>query len=158
MILKDDGTAFKTELAAKSAMTRQDIDDAHTIKPYKDGFAIFAKDEKVIKMKKYRVHRSNVDPDNRDLIITVTANSIANRKVFWPGEEVELSSTQVDILKNSIEEIKLVIPPESGIYLTANPVTAAQSQYPDMSPEIDRSTNTISMVKRIPNYVIETIG
>ena len=51
------------------------------------------------KTKKVRVHRSNVDPDNKDVQISVCVNTAANRKIFWPGEEVELTESQIGALK-----------------------------------------------------------
>lgn len=104
---------------------------------------------------KCRVHRSNCDPDNKDTPISVTPNAITNRKVFWPGEEVSLTQSHIDILKNSVEEIRIQIPPESGIYAAKDPVAVAKNYYPAMTAEINPQDNTISMISRTPNYLIE---
>lgn len=106
---------------------------------------------------KCRVYRANVDPDNKDMPISVTVNSLSNKKTFWPGEEVELSLSHVAVLKNSVEETRIQIPPESGIYASKDPVAVAKNFYPSMVPEVSQIDNTISMVSKIPNYIIETV-
>lgn len=107
------------------------------------------------KMVKCRVYRSNVDPDNRDMPISVTVNSISNKKTFWPGEEVLLSEAHINVLKDSVEESRIHIPAESGIYASKDPVAVARNFYPSMKAEVDPVDNTISMVSRVPNFLVE---
>jgi len=107
--------------------------------------------------KKYIIHRANVDPDNRDLPISITVNSINNKKMFWPGEEVDLNASQIGVLKDSVEEIELEIPDESGIYESKNPVALAKSYYPNMRATRSSVTGRIVMTQRIPNYYFEQV-
>jgi hypothetical protein len=107
------------------------------------------------KVVKCRVYRSNVDPDNRDMPISVTVNSISNKKIFWPGEEVELSEAHINVLKDSVEETRIHIPPESGIYASKDPIAVARNFYPNMKAEVNPMDNTISMVSRVPNFLVE---
>ena len=104
-----------------------------------------------------RVHRSNVDPDNKNTPIYVCVNDASQKKTFWPGEEVKLTRSQLDVLRNSVEEIRVVIPSESGIYMAQNPIVAARDQYPDMVPGKDPVTGLIEMTQRVPNYIIESL-
>jgi hypothetical protein len=109
-------------------------------------------------MKKVRVHRASGDEDNRDVQISVCVNSAKNRRVFYPGEEVELSLAQIAVLRNSVEETKLVIAPDSGIYEAKNPEAMARNHYPGMTLRRDKTTGLINMFKRTPNYLIEEVG
>ena len=111
--------------------------------------------EKPKKHTKVRVHRSNVDPDNKDTIISVCVNSPAERKRFWPGEEVKLTEAQIGVLKNSVEEVRFEIPSDSGIYQSKNPMATAKNSYPSMTPEQDQTTGVIIVTSRSPNYIIE---
>jgi len=94
-------------------------------------------------MKKVRVHRASGDEDNRDVQISVCVNSAKNRRVFYPGEEVELSLAQIAVLRNSVEETKLVIAPDSGIYEAKNPEAMARNHYPGMTLRRDKTTGLI---------------
>ena len=107
------------------------------------------------KFTKVRVHRSNVDPDNKDTIISVCVNSPAERKRFWPGEEVKLTEAQIGVLKNSVDEVRIEIPSDSGIYQSKNPLVVAKNSYQGMTPEQDQVTGIIIMTSRSPNYIIE---
>jgi len=107
--------------------------------------------------KKYIIHRANVDPDNRDLPISITVNSINNKRMFWPGEEVELNESQIGVLKDSVEEVELEIPDESGIYESQNPVALVKSYYPSMRARRDPVTGRIVMTQRTPNYILELV-
>lgn len=106
---------------------------------------------------KVRVHRANMDPENSNLQISLCVNSSMNRKIFYPGEEVELTPSEIESLKDSVEETQIIVPPGSGIYQTQDPMALAKNQYPGMAPTRDSRTNLIVMVKRIPNYIIEVV-
>lgn len=114
------------------------------------------KNENPVKIIKCKVHRTNTDPDNKDIPIVVNAvGSAIGRKVFAPGQIVDLNPTQIDILQNAIEEHEIPIADDSGIYESANPKRLAEQYYPGYSARIDTITGQITMVKRIPNYIIE---
>ncbi|MBW2036426.1 MAG: hypothetical protein JRI41_02940 [Deltaproteobacteria bacterium] len=110
------------------------------------------------KLVKCRVYRSNVDPDNRDMPISVCVNSLANKKIFWPGEEVELHEAHINVLKDSVEETRILIPPESGVYASKDPLSVAQGFYPNMTGSINSMDNMITMTSRIPNYLVEVVS
>lgn len=107
---------------------------------------------------KCRVTRTNIDPDNTTLPITVILNDRKNKREFSPGQEVMLSRGDIDLLKNCVEETRLYIPLDSGIYEARDPLAMATSQYPDMIAEKDQLTGEIVMTRRIPNYIIEELG
>lgn len=154
-----DGKVFGNKGSLAIALKEKNLTDTYEAIEKDGGWVgiFIAEKVKEKKLIKCRVHRSNCDPDNKDMPISVTPNSISNRKIFWPGEEVELTQSHINILKDSVEEVRLPIPLESGIYASKDPVAVAKNFYPAMTPEIDPMNNMITMVSRIPNYIIETI-
>ena len=164
-ILTADNAPFKNKGSLVIALQSQGLTDTHEPAEKEGGGWVGvpktvktapSKPEKAKRIK-CRIHRSNVDPDNRDLPISITVNTPHNKKVFWPGQEVELTESQLGVLKDAVEEVRITIPPESGVYESRDPVALAKSYYPNMSPEIDRATGQITMLSRIPNFIIETI-
>lgn len=163
-IRKNDGLPFTSKATLSSVLSKKGLIDQYDMVE-KDGewigvliTADSAQEPKPgEKLIKCRVYRSNCDPDNKDMPISVTVNSITNKKTFWPGEEVELSSSHIDVLKNSVEEVRIPIPPESGVYSSTNPIAVAKNFYPSMQAEVNPVDNTITMISRTPNYIIETV-
>lgn len=157
-IRKSDGSVFGNKGSLAIALTQKGLTDSHDMVEKDDGWVGIPKNaatpEKLIKC---RVHRSNCDPDNRDMPISITVNTISKKKVFWPGEEVLLTKSHINVLKDSVEENRILIPPESGIYASKDPIAVARNFYPAMRPEVNPSDNTISMISRIPNYIIELV-
>lgn len=155
-IRKADGEPFGNKGSLAIALKNQGIENTYEAIE-KDGGFIGVPIVATKKLTKCRVHRSNVDPDNKDMVISLTVNSISNKKTFWPGEEVELTQSQISVLKDSVEEVRIEIPPESGIYSSKDPVSVAKAQNPGFSAEIDRATGLITLVQRVPNYIIEVV-
>lgn len=109
-------------------------------------------------LQRVRVHRNNVDPENKDLAITVNdLGSATGRRVFAPGQIVELSAVQIGILRDSVETIDIPIPHGSGIYDNADPRKSAESHFPGFQARINRDTGVVTVSKRTPNYVIEPV-
>jgi len=157
-IRKSDGSVFGNKGSLAIALNQKGLTDSHDMVEKDDGWVGMPKVEAVQeKLIKCRVHRSNCDPDNRDMPISVTVNSISNKKVFWPGEEVLLTQAHINVLKDSVEENRILIPPESGIYASKDPIAVAKNFYPSMRAEVNPTDNTISMISRVPNYIIEKI-
>ena len=160
-IRKLDGKPFGNKGSLAIALKEKGLTDTYETVERDGGWVGIYMAEKATPKKtlliKCRVHRSNCDPDNKDMPISVTPNSISNRKTFWPGEEVELTQAHIDILKNSVEEVRLTIPPESGIYAAKDPIAVAKNFYPAMTAEVSQMDNTISMISRTPNYILEMI-
>jgi len=158
-ITKKDGTVFGNRGSAAAALKIKGLTDTYEVIVKGKGFIGVPKAKgtapKKQKLIKCRVYRSNVDPDNRDTPISVTHNSISNRKTFWPGQEVDLTQGHINILKDSVEESRINIPPESGIYASKDPVAVAKNFYPNMQAEVNQADNSITMVSRIPNYIVE---
>lgn len=171
-VRKDDGTSFKSKAALASVLKGQGKKDSYDLVEKDGGWVgVFnpkkkaqleaeakAKEEAKAIAKnliKCKVYRSNIDPDNKDNPIQVTANVISNKRVFWPGEEVSLTQTHINILRDSVEETRIPIPAESGIYASKDPVAVAKNFYPSMTAEISQMDGTITMVSKIPNYIIE---
>jgi len=152
-IRKGDGSPFGNKGPLVTAIKKQGAMKTHEVIEKDGGFiAVLKKAKKLIKC---RIHRSNCDPENRDMPISVTVNSSSNKKVFWPGQEIELSESHINVLKDSVEEFRIPIPSESGIYASKDPVTVARNSFPTMKAEINPADNMITMVSRIPNYIIE---
>jgi len=163
-IRKTDGTAFGNKGSLVIAIEQKGLQKDQYNMVEKDGGWVgisIEKDELPKKEKpklfKCRVFRSNCDPDNRDMPISITPNTISQRKVFWPGEEVELNQMHINILKDSAEETRLPIPADSGIYASKDPIAVAKNFYPSMKAEINPMDNTICMISRVPNYIVELI-
>ena len=150
------GEPFGKKGALAMALQKHGLGDGYEPVEIEPGRWIGKKKEKP-KVTKCRVHRSNVDPDNRDLIISINVNEKSKKKVFFPGQEVELLPEHISVLQNSVEEVRLNIPAESGIYESANPLQVARNLYPNMTPEVDPASGTITMIQRTPNYIIERI-
>ena len=106
-----------------------------------------------------RVHRSNVDPENKDLLITVNDAGVSNgKREFSPGQIVTLTQVQIDILRDSVETSEIVIPDGSGIYEQSNPKKAAESMYPGFQAAINPVDGTVVVRKYTPNYIIEPVA
>lgn len=108
---------------------------------------------------KCRVLRANVDEANKSLVISVTANSISGRKQFHPGQEVDLTEAQINILIDSVEDTQIAIPPTSAIYESPpdRQLQLASNFFPDMQPVRNNATGMITMVKHAPNYIIQPL-
>ena len=87
--LKEDGTAFGNKGVLMSLLKQKGLENKYDPEETKDGWIGVLKKEAVVaekpKLIKCRVYRSNVDPDNRDMPISVTFNSISNKRTFWPA-------------------------------------------------------------------------
>lgn len=118
-----------------------------------------SKEEKsaVAKFFKVKVHRANIEPENASIPITVNpigGPELGGKKVFSPGQPVELTATQIGILKQPVET-EFPIPDGSGIYEERNPMQAARAQFPDFQFKHDRVNGTIIAFKSTPNYFVE---
>ena len=157
-IKKIDGTPFGNKGSLAIALKDKGLTATYDPVEKAGGWSGVAAEKPKPKGIKCRVQRSNCDPDNRDMPISVTVNSIFNKKKFWPGEEVELTQAHINVLRDSIEEVRIPIPPESGIYSSKDPIALAKNFYPAMSPEVNPADNTITMTSRVPNYIVEVLS
>ena len=173
IIKKSDGKPFSKKGHAVNALRLKGLSDTYEVIEYEGGgyVCIPKNDDKLTtskeqvlpavdkqpKTKKVKIYRSSGAPENQDLVISVCVNNPKNRKKFYPGEEVELTITEIDVLRNSVEENALFIPPDSGIYQAKEPLSVARNQYPGMAAGYDHVTGLIKMVKRTPNYMIEEV-
>jgi len=105
--------------------------------------------------RKVRVHRSNVDPENRMTPISVNVIGAGQKKVFTPGTEVELFESQIQALRDAVEEHEIRVPPGSGVYESNDSKQTAERLYPGFFARVDPATATLIMTKREPNYIIE---
>ena len=109
---------------------------------------------------KVRVHRSNVDPDNKDLPIKVNDLGMPpkeGKRMFAPGQIVELTRSQISILRDSVEETTIELPDGSGIYNAANPLKLAEDHFPGYTAQQSPTTGQILLTRRTPNYIIEPV-
>jgi len=108
-----------------------------------------------MKLFKCRVMRVNIEKENQDLPIHVHSNDrYGNRpKQFFPNQEVLLTESEMDVLRNSAQEDYIEIPSTSGIYKTLNPLVAAESEFPGWKASWGR--RGVVVEKRTPNYAID---
>lgn len=164
-VLTKENRPFERKGACVIALTQKKLRATHEPVAVPGGF-IGRKVEEEIKEPvkplvcdiKCRVTRTNIDPDNANMVITTTVNHRKNKREFLPGQEVLLSRAHVDVLRRSVEETKLYIQEDSGIYESRDPMAMARSQYPGMIAEICPLTGQIAMVRRVPNYIVEEIS
>ncbi len=107
---------------------------------------------------KCMVHRLNCDESNAKIPITVNAVGRMNgKKVFAPGEVVNLTQAQYNNLVDAVDEPEILIQEESGIYDSSDPMKAAQSRYPGFKIIKNPETGFITATKRDPHYSIERV-
>jgi len=105
---------------------------------------------------KVRVFRFNCEKENQnDPIVVDVVGVSGQRKVFLPGQTVELSEAQIEILKNAKEDSSFEIEPTSGIYKARDPMREAVNWNPGFTPVQDPITGLITLTDSKPNYVIE---
>lgn len=110
-------------------------------------------------IKRVVVNRMNVDEKNQHLEIVVNDLGMANgRKSFYPGQEVDLTMVQINILKDAVERTRIDIPMNSGIYEADSPLQAARSQYPGFRAVTNKHTGMIYVERAKPNYTITEVG
>jgi len=117
-------------------------------------------EKKILKPRffKVKVHRTNIEPENAQLMITVhpigNNPELGGKKQFLPGQVVELTAAQIGILKNPVET-SFQVPDSSGIYEERNPIIAAKSQFPDFEFKRDKVSGNLIAFKSTPNYFVE---
>jgi len=162
-ILTKEGVPYERKGACVIALTQKKLRATHEPVAVPGGF-IGRKVEVAEKIPvkplvcdiKCRVTRTNIDPDNAAVPISVCVNDRKNKREFNPGQVVGLSQAHIDVLRNSVEETKIVIPADSGVYEASDPLAVARNQYPDMTPSHDLQTGEIVCIRRAPNYIVET--
>ena len=171
-VLTKEEKEFSLKAQVGAALKRQGLQDSHVIwETPKGGFIGIEKEDprteqdhsipkEPTKKKKYlcKVYRANCDEENMDLVIKVTANGPHERAVFKPGEEKDLTETQINILKDAVLDSRIEIELTSGIYSAVNPEAAAKAQYPAFQVEKDPYTGRIAMVQHLPKFIIEYLG
>lgn len=101
-----------------------------------------------VKRFRVKVQRLGGDEENRKNPIQVNTGRVetGGKRVFYPGETVELTSTQIELLKNSKQQTDVEIPDhggESGIYNAKNPVEAAKLEWPGYTIRLDPETGAL---------------
>lgn len=110
-------------------------------------------------VKKVIVNRLNVAEGNQDLEIVVNDLGVRNgRKAFFPGQEVELTLSQINILKEAVERNHIDIPAGSGVYSNDSPKNAAQQLYPGFIIKQNPHTGMLFAEKHRPNYSIVEVS
>ena len=128
---------------AETATTEKTTEKKYPVKSSRD---------KTYKVKVYRR-----DKLNETMPITVCHNDSHNKKEFMSGAEVELTQSEIDILKDARIEHRFDLPDNSGIYEASNPLFEAQKQNPGMEAKIDHRTGSIYLQKSEPIYIIQTV-
>jgi len=168
-ILDSKGNEFKHKMHLVTTMKKRELLDTYAALQTENGgyIGVPVDDERlskpvVLKPKKkndtlVRIWRANCDDANKDNVIKVTANGPKGRKVFLPGQDVWLTETQLNILKDSVVTNEITIDAGSGIYSAKNPEVAAKNQYPQMQIKRDQVTGQIVVWRNIPNFIIEKV-
>lgn len=123
--------------------------------------AVKAEVETDPRKQKYKVivNRLNVAEGNQDLVIVVNDLGVVNGRIsFYPGQEVELTQVQIDILKEAVEVNHIDIPPGSGVYSSVDPVAAVQAAHPGFVVKRNHRTGGLFAEKVRPNYSINIVG
>ena len=182
-ILRANGETFKSQAAALAGITKLNCVETHSVYLTEQGgwMGVPNEDPRLEEMKKrldeapkpkapepptdpkrkkypVRVMRISGDEANRDLIIKVTANGPNERAVFRPGEKVELTITQLNILNDAVQDTVIEIEPTSGIYSSRAPEVAAQNMYPGMEIIKDPYTGYLRAVRKVRHYSINFLG
>lgn len=170
-VMTKEGKQFSLKAQCVGAIKRQGLEETHIPWLTKEqGWIGIPKDDsrgevdntppKRVPSERYsvRVYRANTDEENRDLVIKVTANGPTERSIFKPGTEVMLTIAQLNILRDAKISSSITIDANSGIYEAKSPEQAAKNMYPDFQVTTDRATGLITMVKNLPQYIIEFTG
>ena len=106
-----------------------------------------------------RVHRTNCAEENTMIPITVNpcSQKLGGKKIFMPGDEVELTPTQFNILKSAVEPHDLIIPSDSGIYNSADPFKSARDNYPGYTIRRDPNDGRLHATMDVSNYIVERL-
>lgn len=106
------------------------------------------------KQRKVKVYRMD---QNRDEPIRLCVNDRKNRKVFWPGQEVVLTESEIQALKDSVEPKRIEIPEDSEIYQQADPRLAAMQRNPGWDAEYDLLQGVVYLTSTSPLFVIQEV-
>jgi len=110
---------------------------------------------------KCRVNRLNVHPENADLpiIVNILADKSkgGGRRVFNPGQVVELTRAQIESLRNAVEETDFPLSDQSGIHESKDPLQMAKNLYPGLKPIRNPETGEIRMIRNRRNYSVEIL-
>ena len=106
-----------------------------------------------------KVHRTNCAEENMmiPIIVNPCSAKLGGKKIFVPGEEVELTKAQYEILKDAKEPHDIIIPPDSGIYNAPDPLKSARANYPGYSIARDPNDGRLHATMSVPNYIIERV-
>jgi len=75
-----------------------------------------------------------------------------------PGVPVDLTDTQISLLKDNPIESEIPIPQNSGVYERPDGIQLAEHQmYPGHRAKVNPVTGEITMVKTTPLYAVETV-
>ena len=114
--------------------------------------------EKTSKPKTYicKVFHMDMDQENKDVPISLCVNNALNRKRFLPGQEVELTEAEINVLKEPLDT-QIPIPPTSGIYEAKDPIKEAKKQYKGLDIVRDKRSGVLLAVKRQPRFMVEVV-
>ena len=114
--------------------------------------------------RKFVVRHLIMEQENSDfpIIVNTCDPKTGGLKRFLPNQPVDLTRTQVDILKKAIEESSFTVG-DLGDYpseaLNAkDPVSAAKQMYPDFEIIKDHRTGIITAVKKRPRFSVEPVS
>ena len=106
-----------------------------------------------------KVYRLNSQGDDRNNPIPV--NDLGDlrhgRAYAIPGQLSILSLVQINILREAVVYHNIPVPEDSGIYEEANPLKAAEKQFPKFKAVRDRNSNLIFLVKEDPQFSVEIV-
>lgn len=106
------------------------------------------------------VHHLDMEGAAKDSPIPVNdlGDHAHGKAICFPGKETILSAVQVNILKDAIEPIMVSVPEGSGIYAEANPLRAAEAQFPLFVASRDRATGLIKLTRHKERFSVNVLG
>lgn len=146
------------EYAAMSLRVIECIVNSPEFKQEPDHEMVEIYKQKRLKRYPVRVRRISGDEANRDHVIKVTVNGPKERNIFKPGEDVNLTESQLNGLNDAVVNSEIEIEPTSGIMSAKDPMVAAKNMYPGFQVRRDPQTGFIVLYRTEPKYSIEYLG
>lgn len=113
-------------------------------------------------MKTYLVKVSKTGVPEEEYKIPITVNTCSQdtggKREFYHMQDVRLTRTQLEILRNGVRDSRLEIPKGSGIYekpTVSEQMAAARSEFPGYEIERNASNGLLTAVMHKPRFHIE---
>lgn len=117
--------------------------------------------DKELRKKRFYVKVFPLLAEGKDKENPIPVNDLGDhahgRAVVYPNKVGVLSQCQINILRDSVERMELAIPEDSGILEEANPIAAAEKQYPGFTARFDKMSGQLKVSKVKPRFAVEIL-